>query len=130
MIATLVVDGRYWYDTLTIAWVVAFFLIECLLLFRSSIIGWAMTVKCLVLAGVFFNVLINPPPVLPPEDVSIPNTIIRVSLIVTLGAVIGILIWMRVTHQTVVLNGNFQKESLDASRAYTDTGRRHDHASD
>lgn len=100
--ATLVVFGRYWYDFLVVSWVVGFFLIECLLLFRSTIIGWAMTAKCLVLAGVFAWALFNPPPLMH-ESITIEKAGIYSVLIVVLGAVIGILIWMRIMRMVVIV---------------------------
>lgn len=106
MLATLVVYGRYWYDFFTLAWVIAFFLIEMVLLFRSTLIGWAMTAKCLALAGVFFFALTHPAAALPPEDVTLESVAVRVMLIVVLGFVIAVLIWMRLRRETVVVGKN------------------------
>lgn len=102
-LATLVVYGRYWYDFLTFAWVIAFFLTEMVLLFRNSLLGWAMTAKCLVLAAVFAYAILQPPARLAPEDVTLGAVAIRVALIVVLGAVIAILIAMRLRRETVVV---------------------------
>jgi hypothetical protein len=98
---TLIIYGRYWYDFLTIAWVMSFFLIEMVLLFRNSLLGWSMTVKCLVLAGVFLFSLVNPPDHLPPEDITIAAVLIRLLLIVVLGWVIVILAVMRLRRITI-----------------------------
>jgi hypothetical protein len=100
--ATLVVYGRWWYDTLTIGWIVGFFLIEMLLLFRNSLIGWAMTIKCLTLAGVFGYALVNPGPLLP-EHVTIEKVVTYAILIGVLGFVILVLIAMRLRRLTVVV---------------------------
>lgn len=100
--ATLVTYGRWWYDFLTIAWIVGFFLTEMLLLFRNTLIGWAMTFKCLTLAGVFGYALFNPPPLMP-ESVTIEAVIIRCVLIGVLGVVITILVVMRLRRLTVVV---------------------------
>lgn len=102
-LATLIIDGRWWYDWLTIAWVVGFFLIEMVLLFRNSLLGWAMTAKCLTLAGVFFWSLQHPPPVLLPEEVTLETVTVRGTLIVVLGVVIVILLYMRLKRLTVVV---------------------------
>lgn len=102
-LATLVVYGRYWYDTLTFAVVVAFFLIEMVLLFRNTLLGWSMTAKCLTLAGVFAYALTTPPEVLPPENVTLPAVIIRTTLIGVLTSVIFILVAMRLRKETVVV---------------------------
>lgn len=112
-IATMVIMNRYWYDFLTVAWVVAFFLIEMLLLFRNSLLGWAMTSKCLVLAVVFTWAIDNPPPLLP-EHITIEAVAIRLLLIVDLGVVIAILIWMRMRRLTVVMGkeGDDHKKSI------------------
>lgn len=101
--ATLVIYGRYWYDFFTLAWVVAFFLIEMLLLFRSTAIGWAMTAKCIALALVFSYAIINPPYPLVAEDVTVGSALVRAVLIIVLGYVIVVLIWMRVRQETVVV---------------------------
>lgn len=102
-LATLVFYGRYWYDFITLAWVVGFFLIEMMLLFRNSVIGWAMTIKCLVLSIVFTYALLNPSSRLPPEDVSVGAALVRLVLVGVLTAVIGILLWMRLHRFTVVV---------------------------
>jgi hypothetical protein len=102
-LATLVVYGRYWYDFLTLAWVIGFFVIEMFLLFRNSLLGWAMTFKCLAVAMVFMYALTQPPVVLPPEDVSIGAFLVRLVLIVVLGSVIAILGYMRWKRITVVV---------------------------
>lgn len=102
-LATLVVYGRYWYDFLTFAVVVAFFLIEMLLLFRNTLLGWAMTAKCLILALLFSYAILNPPMQLPPEDVSIVSASLRAALITILTGVIVILAVMRTRRQTVVV---------------------------
>ena len=102
ILATAVWYGRYWYDFLTIVWVVGFFLLEMMLLFRNTLIGWAMTFKCLALAGVFFYACAHPPP-LQPEDISIETASIRAVLIGVLGFVIAILITMRLRRLTVVV---------------------------
>lgn len=102
-LATAVWYGRYWYDAFTIACIVGFFLVEMVLLFRNSLIGWAMTAKCLVLAGVFLWAFMNPPPRLPPEDVTIQRVAIYTILIATLGVVILILAVMRLLRMTVVV---------------------------
>lgn len=101
--ATLVIYGRYWYDFLTLTWVVAFFLIEMVLLFRNSFLGWAMTAKCLALAAVFTYAISMPPLVLPPENVTILGALVRSVLITILGLVIIILIIMRLHRETVVV---------------------------
>jgi hypothetical protein len=101
-IATLIVYGRYWYDFLAIAWIVGFFLIEMLLLFRSSLIGWAMTMKCLVLAGVFGWAMMNPPPLVT-ESVTQEKVVTYTLLITVLGYVIFVLLWMRYRRLTVVV---------------------------
>lgn len=103
MLATLVIYGRYWYDFFTLAWVVVFFLVEMVLLFRSTLIGWAMTAKCLVLSLVFTYALLNPPVHLPPEDVSVGAALVRMALNGVLTAVIVILLWMRIHRLTVVV---------------------------
>lgn len=100
--ATLVVYGRWWYDFLAIAWIVGFFLLEMLLLFRNSLIGWAMTVKCLTLAGVFCWALFHPTPLVT-EDVTIEKVVTYAALIAVLGVVIGILLVMRVMRLTVLV---------------------------
>lgn len=100
--ATLVVYGRYWYDFLTVSSVIAFFLIEMVLLFRNSLLGWGMTAKCLVLAGERTYVITHPPPLLS-EDVTFESVTIRVGLIAVLGVVIVILIAMRLRRETVVV---------------------------
>ena len=110
--ATLVVYGRYWYDFLTIAWLVAFFLIEMLLLFRNTLIGWAMTAKCLVLSGVFYWACVNPPP-LQPENITIVTAAIRAVLISVLGVVIAILIVMRIRNLTVVVGSAGQNLPIE-----------------
>jgi hypothetical protein len=117
ILSTLVVYGRYWYDFLTIAWVVGFFLIECLLLFRSSVIGWAMTAKCLMLAGIFSWTLINPPP-LRPESVALDAVVIRSLLIGVLGYVIAVLLWMRWQRETVVVGRVGDEESTISPRYF------------
>lgn len=97
----MVIEGRYWYDFVVVAWVIAFFLIECALLFRNTLIGWAMTLKCLTLAGVFFWTIINPPP-LPPESVTQEKVVIYLVLVGVLGFTIAVLISMRLRHETVI----------------------------
>lgn len=118
-LATLVVYGRWWYDFLTFAVVVAFFLIEMLLLFRNTLLGWAMTAKCLALAMVFSYAILNPPVKLPPEDVSIGSAAIRAVLITVLVAVITILSVMRVRQQTVIVGtiGRGYNESVNENNA-------------
>lgn len=100
---TIVIYGRYWYDFVTLASVIAFFLIELLLLFRNSIIGWAMTAKCLAVAFVFLYALLNPPVTLPEEEVSVGAALVRIVLIGVLVTVIGVLLWMRWLGATVVV---------------------------
>lgn len=100
--ATLVVYGRWWYDFLAVAWIVGFFLVEMLLLFRNSLLGWAMTIKCLTLAGVFFYALSHPAPLLP-EEITIEKVLTYSILIGVLGGVILILVTMRLRRLTVVV---------------------------
>lgn len=100
--ATLVVYGRYWYDFVTLAVVAAFFLIEMILLFRNSRIGWSMTRKCLVLVFLFCYAILNPAP-LQPEDVTIGAVLVRTVLIAVLVHTIYVLVDMRVKRQTVVV---------------------------
>lgn len=102
LLATAVWYGRWWYDFTTIAWIVGFFLIEMLLLFRNSLIGWAMTAKCLTLAAVFGWALLHPGPLLP-EEVTIDTIVVRSALIGVLGFVIAVLIGMRILRLTVVV---------------------------
>ncbi len=115
-LATLVVYGRYWYDFLTLAWVIGFFLIEMVLLFRNSLLGWAMTAKCLAVAAVFAYALTMPPVVLPPENVSIGAFLVRSVLIAVLGAVIVILLWMRWRRETVVVGREGKLPGADAAK--------------
>lgn len=128
MIATLVIDGRYWYDFVTICVVIAFFAIECLLLFRNSIIGWLMTVKCLTLAGANFWALQHPPVVLPPENVTIDALLVRCWLIVVLAGVIAYLAYMRIKNLTVYVGRQGQQEDQAAveRRELAVTGREAD----
>jgi hypothetical protein len=100
---TVVVYGRYWYDATTILGVVAFFLVEMVLLFRNSLLGWAMTLKCLMLSVVFSYAFLNPPTILQPEDISLGAALIRVSLLGVLGLVIIILVVMRWRRETVIV---------------------------
>ena len=102
ILSTLVIYDRYWYDFLIVVWVVGFFLIEMVLLFRHSLIGWAMTLKCLTLAGVFLWVLVNPPP-LGPESLNVQRLTVYLALIFVLGLVIVVLVWMRLNKATVVV---------------------------
>lgn len=102
-LATLIVHGRYWYDALTLLWVTGFFMVEMLLLFRNTLLGWAMTFKCLMLAFVFLWSFFNPPEELPPENVSVPAALIRIGLIIILGSVIVILTAMRMRRETVIV---------------------------
>lgn len=125
---TMLVEGRYWYDFLVIAWIVAFFLIECVLLFRNTLIGWAMTAKCLTLAGVFFWTLIHPPP-LAPESVTQEKVVIYLLLTFVLGFVIAVLIWMRLHNETVVVSSTESAYPIGRWRndAYAHPSTNHDH---
>lgn len=101
--ASLIVYGRYWYDFFTLAWVVGFFLIEMLLLFRNSVLGWAMTAKCIVLAVVFSYAIVHPAYPLPPEEVTFGAVAVRLLLVAVLGFVIAVLLWMRWRRQTIIV---------------------------
>jgi len=101
--STMVWHGRYWYDTLTLGFVAAFFLVEMVLLFRNSLLGWAMTAKCIMLAAVFLYALLIPPVYLPEEDVSVGAALLRTGLMFVLGSVIAILLWMRRRRRTVIV---------------------------
>lgn len=101
MLATLIIHGRYWYDFMAVASIVTF-LLEMVLLYRNSLIGWAMTAKCLVLAGVFGWALLNPPPITH-ESVTIEKVVTYTVLIITLGVVIAILAAMRILRMTVIV---------------------------
>lgn len=100
---TMVIAGRYWYDFVTFAILVAFFFVVMALLFRRSLVGWSMTAAFLTLGLTFGFAMTQPPVKLPPEDVTIAAVVIRIALIAVLGWNIAVLIRMRVHRQTVIV---------------------------
>lgn len=83
IVATQVWWGRWWYDTLLLAFVAFFFFLEALLLYRKSRLSWAMTAKCIALMAVFSYSLANPPP-LAKEAITQGAVLVRIGLAIPL----------------------------------------------
>jgi hypothetical protein len=118
--ATLVVFGRYWYDALTFGVLVAFFVSITLLLFRNTVLGWAMTWAFSALAIVFAWSAVNPPQPLLPEEVTIEAVVLRTVLIVSLIPAIVILYVMRARKETVVVGRVGDHEPCKRGESCTD----------
>ena len=104
-LATAVWWGRWWYDTLLVAFIIVFFVLEAFLLFRRSRLGWAMTGKCVALVAIFSYSLLNPTVPLRAEDVSSGAVVVRVLLGVSLAWVIYELWALRRGGGTVTVAG-------------------------
>lgn len=100
-LATMVIHGRWWYDFVTFAILVAFFFVLMALLFRNSIIGWSLTLAFFALGFTFGFALSQEPARLQPEDVTQVTVAFRVFLDLCLGQAIAILLWMRARRMTV-----------------------------
>jgi hypothetical protein len=87
------INGRPWFDVGLLIYIVAFFLLEASLLAREGRLGWAMTAKCLVLAGTFgFSILAVPAS---PVVLTWPGILVRMSLALVLTWVIDELTVLR-----------------------------------
>lgn len=102
MNADVVWFGRVWYETALLAFLVAFFAIEMVLLWRKTRLGWAMTAKCAALILVFGFALANPPPYAPVTLTTV-GVALRVLLVLALSWVIYELAAIRLSRREIVI---------------------------
>lgn len=82
-------------DTLLLAWVACFFLLEGALLKRRTWLGWVMLAKCLALAAIFaYAVAVGLHH--PLREVAWLGGVIRLGLALAVTAAVAGLIWYRV----------------------------------